>query len=174
MFLVLFADLHLLLPFSFFKTMSTSLMTGLWPRLLHLSFLTSIHRTLSPKYLLMAAIPSSCPQWAFFPSANTIYHQIKTLSPGGNPFPVCNLLSHILPLLCYHHPTLVFYLHYTLQKVLSAHSTLYGFLSQNTKFNFCIVGASFNFSLAINQINSFPIYSPPIPSLLALLSVGAA
>lgn len=93
-------------------------MTRLWPSLLHLSFLTNIHRrTLSPKYLLIARIPSSCPQWAFFPSANTIFHQIKTLLPGGNRFPVCNLLSHILPLLCYNHSTLVFYLHLILQKV---------------------------------------------------------
>lgn len=75
------------------------------------------HKDLSPKYLLIAAIPSSSSQGAFFPSANTIFHQIKTLLPGGNQFPVCNLLSHILPLLCYDHPTLFSFLHHNLHIV---------------------------------------------------------
>lgn len=133
-------------------------MIRLWPRLLHLSFLTNIQRrTLSPKYLLIAAIPSSSSQWAFFPSANTIFHQIKTLLPGGNRFPVCSLLSHILPWLCHGHPPPLFFLltPYPTNSV-SPPSALYGFLSQNTKFSVCIIGASFHFPLVIYLINSFP------------------
>lgn len=116
--LLLFADLYYHYNFPFSKTMNISLMTRLRPRLLHLSFLTDIHiRTWSPKYFLIVEIPSSSSQWDFFPSSNTTFHQTKSLLSEGHRFPICNLLSHILPLLCSDHPILFAYLHHILQTI---------------------------------------------------------
>lgn len=155
--------------------MNPSLVIRLWLRLLHLSFLINIHRkTLSPKYWLMAAIPSSISKWAFFPSANTICHQIKTLLPGGNQLPVCNLLSHV----CHYsamiiHLLLCFLFAPYPPNSESPHSSLYGFLSQTIKFNVCIIGASFNFPLVVYQISTlFPPIQPLTPLMFSLGSLG--
>lgn len=142
--------------------MSTSPMIRLRPRLLHLSFLTKNHiRTPSPKYLPTTAIPSSSSQWPFFSSANTTFHQIKTLSPGGNRFPVCSVLTHIFTITTYSAMIIDLYFSYS-HHILRIMCLLIRLSMPSSakiqKLNFCIVGASFNFLLVIYQINT--LFSP--------------
>lgn len=159
--------------------MSTSPMIRLRPRLLHLSFLTKNHiRTPSPKYLPTTAIPSSSSQWPFFSSANTTFHQIKTLSPGGNRFPVCSVLTHIFTITTYsamiidlyfsysHHILRIMCLLIRLSMPSSAKIQSWTFVSQMLPSTSC-------WSSIKSTLFSHQLTHSLTPLLLSLVSLGA-